>query len=426
MGKMNSRWIWGLMLLYSMSCTYYQNNDVFIPPVEEQTKTLEASYVSTPPTSFNDAYWKTADYLAVKTNEISSGQAYNEKGLLNANNMFNGKEDFNGNQESGLRLKAGYDNENLYILATWSDDTYNASWGNWFYNGPNDPRKSQDTIGWTSQKNDDNLILAFENANGSDIWKWSLSTSDPIGYMLDMHVMNNEWVFDAGTPVFERNAVDPDNFRSGPKTEWNGPTQELTRIPGVSGSFAQLDPAYFILNKSTFVGNVANGELLYQSKCANCHGISGKGDGYRTNTGVAINGLGYFTRYTRTGLDQFLANGIAHPGAGYWVNLTTAQKDDVMARLRGMSSVPGVSFQVPSGSSADIRAYSNVLLGRIDETKENPGYKVLIIRKLQTGNADDIQFNLSESLEYEMNVYLTDDDDQNMVGENNRKLTFKK
>jgi mono/diheme cytochrome c family protein len=244
--------------------------------------------------------------------------------------------------------------------------------------------------------------------------------------MLDMHGMDGEWASDAGTPVFVRNAADPDDFRSGPKFEWNGPQQELTRIPGVNGSFTQLDPAYFIYNKSDFVGNVANGDKLYPSKCGVCHGLTGEGDGTRNNTGVAINGFGYFTRYTRSGVDQPLANGVTHPGAGYWVGLTTAQKDDIIARLRGMSSVPGVAFQTPAGSAADIRAYSNVLLGRVDESKDNPGYKVLIVRKLQTGNTDDVQFNLDESLEYDLDIYLTDDDDLNLVGELQRKLTFKK
>ncbi len=425
MGNRKIRWIWGLILLFCASCTY-NTNETFIPPVEEQTKSLEAAFVASPPTTFNDPFWKTADYMVVSTNEITSGMKYNVDGLLNANKMYGGKENFNGGQDSGLRLKAGYDNEYLYILAVWSDNTYNASWGNWFYNGPRDPMLNQDSAGWTSQRNDDNLILAFENEGSADVWNWSLSKSDPVGYMLDMNGSDGEWVSDAGTPVLVRNAAIEGNFRSGPKYEWNGPVQELTRLQGVSASFTQLDPGFYILNKSDFTGSIRNGEPLYQSKCARCHGENGEGDGYATNTGVAINGISYFTRNTRSGIDGFLGNGQLHGGAGYWVGLTATQKDDIIARLKGMSMVPGVVLQTPTGSNADIRAYSNVLLGRIDETKVNPGYKVLIIRKLQTGNTDDIQFNASENLEYNLNVYLTDGDDQNLVGQEGRKLTFKK
>ena len=423
-GNRKTRWILGLIIFYATSCTYYKN-EIYIPPGEaERTNTLEAVYVTSPPTSISDAYWKTANYLLVGTEEKSSKQLYSEDGILNMNNMYNGKADFNGGNPADLILKAAYDDTYLYVLASWKDNTYNASYGNWLYNGPKDPRSNQDTIGWTSQRNDDNIIFAFEKSGGQDVWKWSLSTSEPIGYALDMQDAGIGWQFDEGTPVFERNAVTPLDFRSGPKFEWNGPKQELTRITGIPKSFAQLDPGYFILNKSDFKGNIVRGDNFYQSQCASCHGENGMGDGDRHNTGIALNVPAKMNRFTRPALDEIIGNGNTHSGAGYWKNLSEEQKNDIIARLRAFAGVPGVAFQTPTGSSADIRAYSNVILGTIDVSKVNPGYTVLFIRKLQTGNQDDIQFNLSESREYNMNIYLTDDDDLNFVGEDGKKLTF--
>ena len=78
-----------------------------------------------------------------------------------------------------LKLKAAYDDDFLYILVSWQDDSYNISQGNWLYKGPPDPLKpGADRFGWTSQQNDDNLILSFTGDSGDlDIWKWSLEWS---------------------------------------------------------------------------------------------------------------------------------------------------------------------------------------------------------------------------------------------------------
>lgn len=426
MGYRKIHWFWGLIIINITSCTYYKN-EIYIPPVEEKTQMLEAEYVTNAPTNINDPYWKTADYIEVYTNEKQWKQVYDEDGLLNMNSMYNGKTDFNGGDSSHLELKAAYDDTYIYILASWQDKTYNASYANWVFNGPHDQHKpAQDTIGWTSQRNDDNLIFAFDKSNGRDIWKWSLSTSEPTGYALDMHEEGAGWTFDGGTPVFERNAIDPSDNRSGPKYEWNGPKQELVRIPGVDQSFAQLDPGYYILDKSNFMGDIENGEYLFQTFCAYCHGRNGLGDGYVNNTGIALNVPAWLNRYTRDGYEALIGNSAKHPGASNWNRLTEERKIDLGARLRAFAGVPGVVFQEPTGSSADIRAYSNVILGNIDINKENPGYKVLFIRKLQTGNDDDIQFNLGESAEYDLNIFFTDNDDLNYVGEDGKKLIFKR
>ncbi len=57
---------------------------------------------------------------------------------------------------------------------------------------------------------------------------------------------------------------------------------------------------------------------------------------------------------------------------------------------------------------------------------ENPGYKVLLVRKLNTGNSDDLQFSPSEVKQVTLDIFLTDNDDINLIGEANKKLTFLK
>lgn len=420
----------GSGILLIASCTYYKN-EIFIPPVAEETPTLEAVHVTVPPNSINAPYWTTADFLTINVKNITTEQVASGDGLLNMNGTYNGLSDFNDGDAVNLSLKAAYDNEYLYILASWKDKTYNASQGNWFYNGPADPLKEEDTVGWTSQQNDDNLILSFETSgNSRDVWKWSLALSEPMGYAIDMHDDGNGFVQDSGEPMFVRNSVGA-SFRSGPAYAFNGSQQELTRDPG-GKTF--LDPGYYLLNITEFLGNAARGAQLFDENCAFCHGNNGEGGGYFDNSAVAINTPGKFNRYDRDGIDELIKMGVGDTtlihgkldlGSIRWQALDSIDKNDLIARLRGFSGVPGYMLQNPAGSMADIQAVSNVGIARIDVSKANNGYKVLMIRKLQTGNTDDIQFNPAQQRVYDFHVFLTDNDNENLVGDENKQLTFK-
>ncbi len=337
---------WVLMIISFIACTY-NKNEIFIPPVEEEKPTLEAGFVDEELT-INSGYWATADYLSVSATNKVTGEVAAEDGWLNVNGMLNGTADFNGGSPAELRLKAAYSSDHLYILAQWKDVSFNASNISWLYNGPADPNKLDDPTGWTGQRNDDNLILAFSSGSANkDIWKWSLALSEPLGYGIDMYDGGSGWQNDSGSPMFVKNATDGN--RSGPKYEWNGTDQDLERA--LAGQ-TRLDPGFFILNKMDFEGDIVSGESLYQSKCAFCHGTEGEGGGAFYPSSPAINIPGKLNRNTREGLDAFLSNPDTHPDRGSinWNAFTDEQKLDVGAKIRALAGVPGYYLQAPSGS----------------------------------------------------------------------------
>ena len=406
-------------LLLATSCTYHMN-EVFIP--SQETTVLEARRVTDPPMKISSSYWSTADYLVIHEKDIKIGQVSAGDGLLNVNGMYNGVGDFNGGQPSLLTLKAAYDDENLYILATWKDRTFNDRGANWLYDGPSDPRKTQDSSGWTSQGSDDNLILVYPNGgNNKDIWKWSLALSEPMGYAIDMYDNGGGWSPDAGNPVFVRNAMGSD-FRSGPKYEWNGEAQTVMRILGGS---ATLDPGYFLLNKTDFTENLVNGRKLYLGNCSFCHGTIGEGHAPYDTLAPSLREPAKYNRIAFDAISSVLSQDSAHAGAKYWNGLSDQDRKDVYAGVRAFSGFPGYYLANPDGSSSDVLSLSSVTVGRININASNPGYKVLLVRKLVTGNSDDIQFNLSAGRQYEFDVYLSDDDVLNLVGETSKVLVFK-
>ncbi|HLG36182.1 MAG TPA: hypothetical protein VI757_14990, partial [Bacteroidia bacterium] len=124
------------------------------PPTSEQTSTLEAIHVATPPSTINSAYWKTADYLKINSQNVSTNQLYSD-GLLNMTGSYYGLTSFSNGTDPGLTLKAAYDDNNLYILAEWIDSTVNVSNSSWRWYGPSDPLKADINSGWTSQRNCD-------------------------------------------------------------------------------------------------------------------------------------------------------------------------------------------------------------------------------------------------------------------------------
>ena len=398
-------------------CTYYENEPPPKPFVPKATTSLEAAYTTTIPNSITAPFWNTVNYYEVAAETITDGEVPADDGLFNMSGTFNGTVSFNGGMDPVLQLKAGYDDSYLYILASWQDESFNASNGTWFFNGPADPNKPGETAGWTSQQSDDNLIFEFPvSGDESDVWKWSLALSEPLGFALDQFANISGIQFDAGDKIFERNTVNPADNRSGPVFDWDGiDNQQLDRTPG---GLTFLDPAYYLVNTKPISGDVELGDMVFQNACSSCHGVNAGGGDAR-----ALNDRGRFMRQTFTAFQSFASSG-NHDGSSYYSGLTEEERVNLYARLKAYSGIPGYKLQNPTGSNSDISALSNVQLALIDEKIPNTGYVVLLIRQLNTGNSDDIVFNPVNS-PYTFHVYLSDNDDLNKIGEMNIELLFK-
>ena len=407
-----------LVSTMNLGCTYYENEPPPKPFVPKASLTLEAAYTSLNPTTINSPFWNTVNFYEVTSTSITTGSISAEDGIFNSSGTLNGTTSFNGGEDPGLTLKAGYDDSFIYILASWKDKTFNASNNSWFFNGHPDPNKPGATDGWTSQQNDDNIIFEFPiSGSESDIWKWSLSLSEPLGYALDMYKDAGGTDYDAGDRIFVRNAVDPLDFRSGPVYDWDGmDNQTLERNPGPVATI--LDPAYYLLNTKSIVGDAELGDAAFLSACAVCHGNEAEGE-----EGPPLNARGKFMRLSFAAFQSNVSRG-SHDGSSYYSSLTEEERINLYARLKGFSGVPGYILQNPTGSNSDISAISNVQLALIDEKTENTGYSVLLIRPLSTGNTDDIVFNPLNT-PYTFHVFLSDNDDLNKIGEMNIELTFK-
>lgn len=428
------------------------------PKIGEETESLEASFITSTISGPNDPFWTEADFLIASMEDLSTENLYKSDGLLNMTGTFNGLNDFDEGETPTLKLRAAYDNDNIYILAEWNDSEIDASRRTWLWNGPSDPLKSEDsTNGWTSQGNDDNIALAFDisdaataagpfteigceaachSANNElhmgptsgavDIWNWSVTLSAPFGYALDMVASSDSGFHtDQGTTFFHRNSLDPDNNRAGPAYEWDGNAQDINRPDGKPGI---LDPAFFLLNKIPFTGDPAFGEELYKHEdkgCEGCHGESGEGYG-EYGDGPPFNTAGFSRKYSRTSLDNFAADP-NHDGKTYYDKLSEPEREDLIAYLKGLPGVPGyyLTEPMPDESITDIATSSDVNFARIDTDKDKGTYKVLFIRKLDTGNEDDILFEPGNIQSYIFGVSLMDNDGLNHIGALKETLIFK-
>ena len=423
--KLSNALVASLLLLIGLaaSCDYYTNPPPPrppTPPTPEPTENLEAAFTQQGPNTITAPYWRTADFLRVTPENITINNVEEEDGLLNMNQMFNGLSDFNGGEQGEIILKAAYDDDNIYILAEWTDDNYNVSQGSPLYDGPEDPnRATQSHEGWTSQQNDDKIMLAFKmESNKNDLWKWSMAISEPIGYSIDMVVEDGVERIDEGDVLLKRNV---DSNRSAPKYEWDGEQQSFVR-PLATTTF--LDPAFYLLNKTEFTGDIIEGEVLYQEQCGGCHGEDGNGLGPEWQVPITAMTDPTLNRLDRNAFGEVVGSP-QHTGSGNWTSLSDTEKDDLMARIRGFSGLPGYYIDEPSLSLPDVQAVSDVNIARVDYyDRDKPNYKVLMVRKLNTGSTDDIQFNTQEEPEVEIEIYLSDNDDVNRVGVRDQKLVF--
>ena len=423
------------------------------PRQPQQTSTLEATRVTSAPSAINSSYWKSADYFKITASNVSTQLLYGD-GLLNMTGIYDGLSAFNNGDDPGLILKAAYDNENLYILAEWTDSDLNVSNSSWLYNGPLDPKKADANAGWTSQRNCDKIAFAFEisaalspagnfsdkgcaaschtGAGGPvmyptsgkvDMWNWSLARSAPLGYAEDLVATADSFSTDSGQKLSYRN-VSGSTDRSGPAFEWDGISQNVT-LP--SGTSTILDPGFYLLNKTPFTGDAQKGDSIYHTltppgDCASCHGEFGEG-----GSATAVNIISQ-NKKTRASWIASMDN--IPDMAPYWGSLSAAEKDDVVAYLRGLSGVPGYYLNTPTLSNADVKAVSNVTPVQIVDamlpsTNQHTKYQVLIIRKLQTNNSDDKQFDLTSQTAYSFGVALMNNDGKNHIGSIVETLTFK-
>ncbi len=425
------------------------------PKVSEATSTLEAYFTNTPPNTTNAAYWKTANFLNITSTNLSKNFLYGD-GALNMTGTYNGLTDFNKGGDPKLSIKAAYDHTNIYILAEWYDSTVNPSQSSWLYNGTYDPLKPTESVNaWTSQRNSDKLALAFEIANASspagnfssvgcqacchvngnntvmsptsgtvDIWNWNLATSSPLGMLHDMVANSSGLSNDAGTPIATRNNVGSTD-RSGPAFEWDGTDQTIISPTAAGSKTSLLDPAFYLLNKIPIIGSASNGRAVFTSQgCGNCHGANGEGG----NGGGPINTMNE-NKKSRTAFKAAMDN--VTDMSDYWGALSASDQDDVVTYLRGLSGVPGYYLNsTATGSTTDISVVTNVSPTNISNamflsTNHHTKYQVLIIRKLKTNNADDIQFDLTTNKVYNFGIALKDNDGKNHVGSAKEILTFK-
>ncbi len=443
----------GLILASATSC---RKDYLYEPPPPHSSQpstTLVANFVSTPPNELTSPYWKTADYLEVTSQNMSTKQLYGD-GFLNMTGTYLGLASFNKNLDPGLKLKAAYDANNIYILAEWTDPQVDPEFARYTYNGPLDPLKSESDSAWTMQGNCDRFALAFEIQNASsaagsfsnvgcqaachtgsayamhpdagkvDIWNWNLAHSAPMGYAEDMVANADSLSDDAGNRLWmwNKKGTSP---RSGPAYEWDGNTQNI-KSPG--GQSSVLNPTYYLYSKTSFIGDPAKGDSIFHrtsqpGECYTCHGSQGQGA-----TEEAINGISEGSKSRSEIINNMNNNSDMGP---YISGLNTTDFNNLVAYVKGFSGgTPGSYLQLPTGSNADIIAISNVTAGQITNAASpskniHTTYQVLIIRKLNTGNSDDVAFIPTVTKIYKFGVALMNKDGANHIGSAIETLTFK-
>jgi hypothetical protein len=410
-----------LLVISFIGCETEKRNPPkgYLPVTPKATENLEAGYFWMPQDKLSSPYWKTAPYVEVQLSNQSTFKLYSD-GFLNMTGTYKGLTSFNRGTDSKVTLKAGYDKEYLYILVEWNDTTTNPSYETWLWQGPQDINKDDSSAGWTSQRNNDNLVLYFDDLanNSKNAWRWSLAYTAPFEMALNLHADENG-NFENANPIF-RNG-DENNSRSGPMYEWNGIRQKV--LMG-DGSVKVLDPAYYLLdsNKSFYSGNIKQGEIIFNgtADCKFCHGPYGNGEFEGSDGGVLAD---VFTnKYSRQGLIDFISSS-AHEGSGgqYFgkIKNDSVKVENLLAFLRGIAGVPGNILLNPS-TTPDIKALTNISLGGID--KKNSRYQVLFKRKLMTNATDDVDFFPGNT--YSISIRLSDNDEINYVGATGIELIF--
>lgn len=416
-------------------------------PTEVPITQLNALLVGAAPTGIDDPIWDGIAPFRPRLADASTGRLYGD-GRLNMTGTFDGLVGFNGGTDVDLKLRAVHDGTSLYILAEWNDARFDLDRDRWLYNGPADPLKPQEfAVGWTSQRNEDRIAFAFEIDTASsgfgtfasvgcaaachdagsglemrpqsgsvDLWQWRAALTAPLGHASDeLTDAASGRRSDSGTPSAVRNAVAPNNHRSGPALEWNGSAQIFNRPDGTEVS---LDPAFFLLAGHTlaFAGDAGAGAATYRTGCAACHGSAGQG-----GIGGPLDQPAQ-ARQSRSRLEEAIATP-SHPGSAAYNNLPATGRTDLLAFVRGLAGVPGYALAQPRGSAADVTAQVNAVYELVD-SRQRTAYRVLLSRRLDTGNADDARFQPGNS--YPFGVALMDNDGLNHIGSLRALLSLEK
>lgn len=393
----------------------------YLPNSPKATQQLEAAYFWVPQNKISSSYWKNANYVELSLTNLETGNLYAD-GYLNMTGTFDGLNDFNKGKNPQAKIKAGYDDEYVYILVEWKDTTANATFGTWHFDGRNDALKADDPSGWTSQGNSDHLSLLFDmNGSGTkDVWKWSLAYTAPFDMALNLSANSSGKIIETGIENAIRNASTSDS-RIGPSYEWNGARQEYTTT---DGSVKIIDPAYYLLedNSMPYTGDVNAGQVVFNSTadCAFCHGQNGNGE---SDYGATPLNIPKINKYSREGLLEFISED-EHEGSGgqYWgkISSNATAQTDLLAFLRSIAGVPGYMLD-PTLITSDISALCNISVGGIE--RNNTEYKVLFKRKLNADSNEDISFDPTGT--YTFSLHLSDNDDINYIGITNLELIFK-
>lgn len=415
----------------------------------KETTTLEANYIVTPPITLSDAYWKTANYLKVPVIDLSKNLLY-PNGYLNMTGTYNGLSSFNAGISPNVVMKAAYDDTKMYVYIEWTDNDLSPASFSSILNGPEDPLKTDTAGGWTTQGNSDKVALAFDidNATGTagsfsnvgcaaschsnsmqtlsgsvDIWNWDLATSEGLGYAHDLTANSvNGLKSDVGNIMAILNKTSS-AARTSPIYEWDGVEQSVTRPDGKTTT---LDPGYYLLNKTAFIGDIESGKSIYHHNvygCNHCHGDFGEGNG-PFGDGTAFASVGFASKYSRATIKTFSSSDL-HTGKPYWSQVPVNKQDDLIAFIKGMGSIPGNYLTSPDGSAADVWSVSNVTRSRLNTISPHTTYKIILVRNLVTNNADDAQFNISATKVYPFGIALMDNDGKNHIGSLKQTLTFK-
>ena len=159
-----------------------------------------------------------------------------------------------------------------------------------------------------------------------------------------------------------------------------------------------------------------------RADCRFCHGPDGNGISDGTTSGGALNKVS-LNKYSREGLVEYIGStGHEGRGAQYWGRIKNNPTDveNLVSFIRGISGVPGYVLKGPD-EERDIRALTNISVGGID--KQNSSYRVLLKRKLDTGNPEDVGFDPAGT--YRFSLRVSDNDEINYVGAEGIELIFK-
>jgi hypothetical protein len=413
-----------LMLILIMACESEKRFPPrgYLPVTPGATEQLEAAYFWVAQDALNSPYWNDAGFVEVLLSNGETGNLYGD-GYLNMTGTYAGLSDFNRGNDPQVMLKAGYDDEFLYLLVEWKDTTADASYMTRLFLGPEDTEKpGENAEGWTSQRNQDSFVILFDNDQGvTDAWKWSLASTAPLNMALDLSADDDGRVIDDSNLLIPNSAGM--DARSGPQFEWSGARQEITLWDGTR---RLLDPAYYLLNidsmKIGYAGSVEAGRTAFNvtAHCNFCHGDDGNGDAEGSNGG-SLNRV-FTNRYSREGLREYIGSP-GHEGRGpqYWGRIRNDDEavTDLITFLRAIAGVPGNLIDIP-GEEPEIKALTNIGVGSISE--RNSSYRVLLKRRLVSVQPGNIRFVPGTS--YTLSIRLSDNDDMNYVSSGQIQLVF--